>query len=1077
MPNVFLSYARKNMSSALHIKEKLQNEGISEIFMDIDPEDGLRPGSKWEQQLRLKITESKAVFILFSKDWSESANCCQEYSWAIAAHEACEAEAGGLPRIMPLVFHDRAFEELKESPHEKLFDFNGFRLGPALSSTEASSNDAELEELWTWLRAELETVRVCSTRPAYKPERGPYRGLEALQELDAAVYFGRETLAEETLAQLFKMKEPGGKKLLTILAASGAGKSSLLRAGLIHRINYQAEDFYCLPVFRPGNAALTEVSEGLVATISRALRPKQPGFPTRSMDMVKTVVLEAAEEAEATNVAVPADDLTALGRLEKLLIALQDHVSPRDLHQNIVDRVTLVLPVDQAEELLPLSAEGRLADENRNAEALKVRALLAALLQRRLVDLVVIMALRSDSFHRLQIDERLGQFEREIIDLPPLPQASYRSVIKEPARVAGIKIEEALVEALLRDVEGLGDALPLLAFVLQRILKRAQDARGTKAIILKLEDYEKLTSENLDAPRSGSRIGLAIDLVVKEALGENFDESLLRQAFIPHLALVNEQDGTFLRRPADRGEIPQAALPMIEKLVAARILVATAAAAPRATAGNGPTSSGKIEVAHEAVLRQWMLLRGWLDDAKNALGLLNTAESDSERWQRDRKDRNLVEQYSLDKERLYTQERLNLVYDALDSLGLFQPEFASKHGTRLSKLREFIRPEYVRLIQELNAEYETSINGGPPSPICVANHPRRFQIGNRLDEIGDPRPGVSVFSEAFLKKELQRIELHKKLGLDIDATREAQLCHISGRRTSTWDAIPDIVWCEVQPGEVELRLETDGEGNPNRSVTRRTIDAPFWISKYPLTIEQFYAFACPRDEESGEFLRDNKSSHYQEPAWWQGFPGVFANPFKSSVNERDPQRNFPAQFVNWFQAVAYSRWLTDSYRRLGLLSDEGCVRLPMEWEWQQAATGGDNTRFYPWGNEWRNNYCRNREGQDSACSVGLYPLGNSPIGAVDMSGLIVEWCFNSYDEIDNCDLTADVPRATRGGAYFTFTRKELPDYKPEFAVSVHGRLKDNPSGILDDGRLIRTGVRLICTGLNTSAAAIAFEKR
>ena len=1066
MPNIFLSYSRKNLATAQLIKEKLQNEGISEIFMDIE----LRAGSKWEQQLRQKISESKAVFILFSNDWSESANCRQECSWAIAAHEASEA-AGGIPRIMPLVFHDRNFDDLKPC-HEKLSVFNGFRLGRTLCSTEVGhQEEAELEALWTWLRAELETIGVCPTRPPYNPGRGPYRGLKALQEKDAAVYFGRETVVDEILAQLLKMREPGGKNLLTILAASGAGKSSLLRAGLMHRIKYRVEDFYCLPVFRPGNAALSEKSEGLLTTICKAIQKNDGAFPMTSMDMVKDVVLKAADQAEATKEGEEtADDLDRLTELENLLIKLRDHVSRRNHHDKVADQVTLVLPVDQAEELLTLAAEGRLADENRNAEASKARALLGALLRRRRrsVGLIVIMAIRSDSFYRLQDDKRLGQIDLEMRDLPPLPQASYRSVIKEPARVAGIEIGEELVEALLKDVEGLGDALPLLAFVLQRILKHAQ-TRGKKDIALTLDDYEKISytgppisGDKSNAANGGSRIGRAIDLVVKEALGEDFDKALLRQAFIPHLVHINEQDGSFLRRSADREELPEEAWPMIDKLVAARILIGHKAAERE---GHKPVRVRKVEVAHEAVLRQWGLLKDWLEEARNALGLLNTAEIDNGRWQRDRELRRPVDRPWLDQERLYPQERQNLVYAALESLGLLKRELAGMPDTRLAKLRQFIRPEYLRLIEELTAEYKESDNDDQAKRVTVATHSRRFQIGNRLDELGDPRPGVGVFSKAFLKRELTRIELHEKLGLDTDAVRETQLRHIDQQTTAIWDAVPDIVWCEVPAGEVEMRLETDGEGKPSGKKTRRLVETPFWVSKYPLTIEQFCSFACPRDDGAGEFLRDKRSGHYREPAWWQGFPAGFDNPLQSSVTERDSQRNFPAQFVNWFQAVAYSRWLTDCYRKLDLLSEEGCIRLPKEWEWQQAAAGGDNNRLYPWGNDWRNNYCRNREGQDSACSVGLYPLGNAPTGAADMSGLIVEWCLNCYDNVDDYDLTTDAPRAARGGAYFTFPRKELPNYKPKYALSVHGRLKDNPSGFLDDGRPIRTGVRLVCTGL------------
>ena len=104
--------------------------------------------------------------------------------------------------------------------------------------------------------------------------------------------------------------------------------------------------------------------------------------------------------------------------------------------------------------------------------------------------------------------------------------------------------------------------------------------------------------------------------------------------------------------------------------------------------------------------------------------------------------------------------------------------------------------------------------------------------------------------------------------------------------------------------------------------------------------------------------------------------------------------NHPAVYVSWFDAVAFCRWLS---RRLGFT-----VRLPFEWEWQQAATGGDDRNVFPWGGDWdpkqepyRANTFESRLGQ--ATAVGMYPAGASPTGALDMAGTVWEWCVNKFD--------------------------------------------------------------------------------
>jgi formylglycine-generating enzyme required for sulfatase activity len=243
--------------------------------------------------------------------------------------------------------------------------------------------------------------------------------------------------------------------------------------------------------------------------------------------------------------------------------------------------------------------------------------------------------------------------------------------------------------------------------------------------------------------------------------------------------------------------------------------------------------------------------------------------------------------------------------------------------------QEFVRPESERHLEQ--------INRGNTS------HQERVKIGDRLAEIGDPRPGVGLNAEG----------------------------------------LPDVVWCKTPGGTVTLE---DDAG---------TFDvAPDYISKYPVTWAQYRCFLQADDG-------------YANAGWWAGL----------AEREEEPEQqyrelaNHPADTVSWYDAVAYCRWLS---AKLGYE-----IRLPTEWEWQQAATGGKPAYEYPWGEHWdsgRANTYESRLGRTTA--VGMYPRGASPTDALDMSGNVWEWCLNLHDDPNDIDLSNTSARVVRGGSWY-----------------------------------------------------------
>ncbi|MCP5426446.1 MAG: SUMF1/EgtB/PvdO family nonheme iron enzyme [Gammaproteobacteria bacterium] len=223
-------------------------------------------------------------------------------------------------------------------------------------------------------------------------------------------------------------------------------------------------------------------------------------------------------------------------------------------------------------------------------------------------------------------------------------------------------------------------------------------------------------------------------------------------------------------------------------------------------------------------------------------------------------------------------------------------------------------------------------------------HRQRAIIGVRLALLGDPRPGVGLRQ----------------------------------------DGMPDIVWCDVEGGEVTLE---DGAGTFSVK--------PFRIAKYPVTYGQYRAFL-------------NAEDGYRNPEWWQGL--WVDRPPEEPGRQFKRYSNHPAENVAWVETVPFCRWLSVKL---------AChIRLPTEWEWQLAATGSDQANSYPWGLEWEENRANTCESEiSSSTAVGMYPKGESLGGISDMSGNVWEWCLNEFDNLENIDLAGDARRVVRGGSW------------------------------------------------------------
>lgn len=211
------------------------------------------------------------------------------------------------------------------------------------------------------------------------------------------------------------------------------------------------------------------------------------------------------------------------------------------------------------------------------------------------------------------------------------------------------------------------------------------------------------------------------------------------------------------------------------------------------------------------------------------------------------------------------------------------------------------------------------------------------------------------------------------------------------------NGLPDIDWVKIPSGYF---IYQSGE--------KRELPT-YWISRYPITNRQFQVFV----DDGG----------YREDSWWRDLK-------KSEPKaSRWPLSNRPRTDVNWYEAVAFTRWLT---ARLGL--QDGAIRLPTEYEWEKAARG-EKGLVYPWGEKYQSGFANINVASGSwsleqTTAVGLYPHGHSPYGVEDMSGTVWEWCLNKYvqPDVTLADTSGD-SRGLRGGSWNLFSDRARADFR------------------------------------------------
>lgn len=493
MPSVFISHASADREATERLAAQFKARQFESFFLDFDPATGIPVGHDWEQTLYRRLRSCSVVVFLCSPASVESKWCFAELSQARALGK----------QILPIRLDGHPLPSI-------LRDVQGIKV-----AAEADVDD----RLW----AELARLGVSEDAGyAWDEGRPPYPGMLAFTEADAAVFFGRRPEIDQ-LADVLGRMRLGDVRLAAVVGASGSGKSSVVRAGLVPRLRRNRVDWIVLDPLTAGPDLLERLTEELVAA-----HPAGPSRPSYAQ------VHAEVQEAASGDGELGPSGLAA--RLRELRLACDCRGA----------QVLWVL--DQAERLL--------ADDPHMTSAWR---LVARCARTPGLPLHVLVTLRSDHLDAWQARAAAEGIACESVPLVPLAPARFGEVIEGPARLAGIELGPGLVAAMVTDASG-PDGLPLLAFVLRELWDRF----GRTSRRVTLEDYVE------GVGRLEGAVGRRAADVLASLRLEAEPLSLLRETLC-RMARLGEKD--YVAQPLSWSAVPEAARPALERLVDARLLV------------------------------------------------------------------------------------------------------------------------------------------------------------------------------------------------------------------------------------------------------------------------------------------------------------------------------------------------------------------------------------------------------------------------------------------------------------------------------------------------------------------------
>ncbi|NEO24022.1 trypsin-like peptidase domain-containing protein [Moorena sp. SIO4A5] len=450
------------------------------------------------------------------------------------------------------------------------------------------------------------------------------------------------------------------QSLVAVIGASGSGKSSVVFAGLIPQL--RSEEGWLIEGFRPGDRPLRNLTKTLVD-----LRKIETIDPLDQIDQM----VEKFQEGK-----------------RKLRDVIEDI-----LERN--NRTRLLLIADQFEELYTLC-------KDKSERQIFLDLFLEAVNQ--IENFTLVITLRADfcgyALSYRPFADALQDADRK---LGPMNREELQKVIEQPAQLLGVRIESGLTERILEAVEDEPGYLPLLEFALTLLWAKQQNGQLTHQAYEDIGGVEKALAE------------------YAEQEYQNLSEEDKQRAQRVFIQLVRPGAGTEdTRRLATSTEVGQNNWDLVTRLASARLVVTNKT---EKTDEKEETDQETVEIIHEALIREWGTLRGWMEVNREFRTWQERLKVRIQEWGKsNRDDGALLRGVPLGEAEEWLQKRLaELSKDQLDfikaSLELRDRE--QKERYRLAKEKEEQIKKLERALTESNVREQTlkSQNLLPSHPV------------------------------------------------------------------------------------------------------------------------------------------------------------------------------------------------------------------------------------------------------------------------------------------------------------------------------------------------------------------------
>ena len=526
MANIFISHSSKDNDSALKILSSLQKVGSS-IFLDFDSKHGLKGGQKWEKELYVRVKKSRIMIVALSPNWLDSTWCYKEYCMARVLRK----------KIIPVI--------IEEDERIEKWDGNDIQHYDTIVDIDAIKK----------LKERVKKLTHSDVAKLYNIEKldSSFPGLRSFNKDEAGIFHGRNEDILNSVDMLNGMID-SNEKFLNIIGASGVGKSSFLKAGILPFVELLHTDlWYILPIFRAKQELLLNLAKVLASASNR-----------KSSEVLS--ILRGSEFIEL---------------FEEIELNAFD--SAKEKNEDI-ENIKILLPIDQAEELL--------AATNKKERDLLINIL--KFLMEEKSNFYLVWTLRADYLKKYQDDKSLEfvhQLESTLL-LKPISSKEIKNIIQEPAFSADILIDEAVVEEIKENISSTL-SLPILAYLLQTLFRTAKNENRKR---ITLNDYNALSKDGKNP----------IENIINESANAICDKTedieSIKDLFLTYLVKVNI-DESITKQSAKLNNVPENMHYMIEQFVDKRLFIKDRDEEGYIT----------IEIAHEALIYTWEKLIGWIE--------------------------------------------------------------------------------------------------------------------------------------------------------------------------------------------------------------------------------------------------------------------------------------------------------------------------------------------------------------------------------------------------------------------------------------------------------------------------------